>query len=125
MIDLNLFNHPATKIRARNANISQPLSCYNVSYNVALAMQKCISKQARKVLSLEALQNKWRLFGHVLQSHPETPAQKAMNYYFEKSHSKKFCGRPINTLPNTLHNDIIMLKKHNKFQKKYNMNQLK
>ena len=71
------------------------------------------------VLSLEVLRNRWKLFGHVLRSHPETPAQKAMNYYFEKSNAKKFRGRPVITLPVCLHNDIIMLKKHNTFKNRY------
>ena len=78
------------------------------------------------MLSLEILQNKWKLFGYVLQSHPETPPQKAMNYYLKKSSSKKFHGRPVMTLPNSLHNDIIMLKKDKKYKNKYsNINQLK
>ena len=71
------------------------------------------------------LQNKWKLFGHVLRSHPETPAQKAMNYYFEKSGSKKFRGRPVVSLPVSLHGDIIKLKKHKKFKNKYSITQLK
>ncbi len=48
--------------------------------------------------------------------HQETPAQKAMNYYFQKSNAKKFRGRPVITLPVCLHNDIIMLKEHNTFK---------
>eukprot|EP00795_Rhopilema_esculentum_P015830 gene15830-7153_t len=78
------------------------------------------------MLSLEIMQNRWKLFGHVLRSQPETPAQKAINYYFKTSSSKKFRGRPVMTLPNSLHNDIITLKKDKKFKNKYNnINQLK
>ena len=76
--------------------------------------------------SLEILQNRWKLFGHVLRSHPETPAQKAMSYYFETSFSKKFLGSPVMTLPNSLHNDIITLKRDKKFKNRCNaINQLK
>ena len=56
------------------------------------------------VLSMEVLRNRWKLFGHVLQSHPETPAQKAMNYYFgliiideTKRNETKFCEILRNT----------------------------
>ena len=49
-----------------------------------------------------------------------------MNYYIEKSSSKKFRVKPVMTLPNSLHNDIIMLKKDKKYKNKYsNINQLK
>ena len=88
-------------------------------------MHKSTSKQEKMFYLWKYCKNKWKLFGHVLRSHPETPAQKAMNYYFEKSNSKKFRGRPIMSLPVSLHNDIIMLKKHNMFKDKYSITQLK
>ena len=47
------------------------------------------------------------MFGHALRLHIQTPAQKAMEYYFteEKSY-KKFKGRQRMTLPAVLNNDI-------------------
>ena len=50
---------------------------------------------------------------------------KVRNYYFEKSNSKKFRRRPIITLPSSVHNDTIMLKKYMKQENKYNITQLK
>ena len=55
----------------------------------------------------------------------ETPAQKAMNYYFENLNSRKFRGRPITTLPNSLHNDIKILKNYSNKVNKYKLTQLK
>ena len=71
------------------------------------------------MLSLEMLETIWTC----PCDHTQIPAQKAMNYHFEKSSSKKFCGRPMS---NSLHNDIIMLKKGKKFNNRYNnINELK
>ena len=92
----------------------------NVKYPAHISNEQVYRQTGEDVLSLEILRNRWKLFGHVLRSHPETPAQKAMNYYFEKSNAKKFRGRPVITLPVSLHNDIIMLKKHNTFKNRYN-----
>ena len=75
-------------------------------------------------LSLEPLQNKWELFGHVLRSSPETPAQKSMTYYLKNRSQRNFAEDPIITLP-TLHSDMIMLKKYIKQECKYNITQLK
>ena len=68
---------------------------------------------------------KWKLFGHVLRSNQDTPVQKAMDYYFKNSNSKKFRRTPISTLPSSLHNDIIMRMKNIKQNNKYNNTQLK
>ena len=43
---------------------------------------------------------------------PKTPVQEAMNNYFENLNPKKFRGRPINNLPNSIHNDIKLLKNY-------------
>ena len=64
------------------------------------------------------------LFNKEHRLSPETPAQKAMNYYFENSNSKNFRGRPTTTLPNSLHNDIIRLTNYT-HNNKYNFTQLK
>ena len=34
-------------------------------------------------VSLFVTQQRWRLFGHILRSHPESPANEAMKYFFE------------------------------------------
>ena len=59
-------------------------------------------------LSLEVLQARWRLFGHVLRRDPSIPANKAMVFYFHDN-AKRARGRPITTLPLTLNNDLKRL----------------
>ena len=61
-------------------------------------------------LSLEVLKRRWRYFGHVLRLDLNTPAAKAMKFYFMKIEgSKKFRGRPRNTILTTLNDDILSL----------------
>ena len=60
------------------------------------------------IISLEVLQARWRLFGHVLRREPSIPANKAMAFYFHDN-AKRARGRPITTLPMTLNNDLKIL----------------
>ena len=61
-------------------------------------------------LSLEVLMRRWRYLGHVLRLDRNTPAAKAMKFYFIKIEgSKKFRGRPRNTIVITLNNDMLSL----------------
>ena len=53
----------------------------NAKYPANISNVKLYKQTGEDVLSLEILQIKWKLFGHVLRSYPDTPAQKAMNYY--------------------------------------------
>ena len=46
------------------------------------------------------------MFGHTLRLHKETPARKAMYFYFSKTDCSKFRGRPRMTHPSKLSNDI-------------------
>ena len=46
------------------------------------------------------------MFGHSLRLHPETPAQKAMDYFFTDENLKKFRGKQRTTLPTVLNNDM-------------------
>ena len=56
-------------------------------------------------ISIDILKGRWRLFGHILRLSDETPAVKAMKFYFEGS-GKRFRGRPRETLVTTLNKDI-------------------
>ena len=65
-----------------------------------------------KLTNTEKLSNtiaarRWKLLGHILRLHPNTPARKSMMYYFEeRKTSKKFLGRPRTTLVSTINKDI-------------------
>ena len=53
-------------------------------------------------LTLTILKNRWKLFGHIIRLHPQTPAQQLMIYYFSPSQSSSFRSRQRITLPITL-----------------------
>ena len=57
-------------------------------------------------LSLTILQNRWRLFGHILRLDRQTPAQQSMFHYFAPSSQKGFRGRSRQTLPTTINRDL-------------------
>ena len=68
-------------------------------------------KCGQSPISLEVLQARWRLFGHVLswlRREPSIPANKAMAFYFHDN-AKRATGRPITTLPMTLNNGLKIL----------------
>ena len=60
-------------------------------------------------ISILILQLRWQLFGHILRRSREIPANKAIEFYFSKTASKKFSGKKRTTLPITLHNDLQLL----------------
>ena len=65
-------------------------------------------------LSLEIINRRWRYFGHVLRLNLETPAAKAMKFYFTNvKGSNKFNGRPRTTIITTLNDDIKTLINNN------------
>ena len=77
-------------LRARNkvSSLAQNVNSFhrqqlrrvlNVKYPAHISNEQVYGQTGEDVLSLEVLRNRWKLFGHVLRSHPETPAQKAMN----------------------------------------------
>ena len=72
------------------------------------------------MLSLDILTARWKLFGHILRSNLDTPANIAMNNYFDNTNTTKFKGRPRTTLPTTLNQDIKRTK-----LTQYNTEQLK
>ena len=77
-----------------------------IRYPEIMSNKRVYEVSKEKELSLEILQARWRLFGHVLRLDPETPIKKAMSYYFQNSKSNAFRGQRRKTLPVTLDNDI-------------------
>ena len=59
-------------------------------------------------ITILAMEQRWKLFGHILRSHPSTPAKTIMTkYYTEPNYQKK--GRPQLTLPTVLNNDLKLI----------------
>ena len=44
-------------------------------------------------LTLTILKNRWKLLGHILRLHPQTPAQQSMRHYFSPCQNSSFRGR--------------------------------
>ena len=67
---------------------------------------KVYDKSHDQHLSLTILNNRWRLFGHVLSLSEDLPAYKSTMHYFSESSKSKFKGRQRITLPITIDADI-------------------
>ena len=57
-------------------------------------------------ISADITKQRWKLFGHVLRMDKDTPARKAMKFFFEKTSGKKFRGRKRTTILTTLNRDM-------------------
>ena len=79
----------------------------NVKYPVTMRNNILYKESEENIISLDILKNRWKLFGHTLRLNENTPAQKAMKYYFTKTTKGKFRGRPRITLPRKLNEDIV------------------
>ena len=49
---------------------------------------------------------RWKLFGHILRADPQSPASKAMKYYFEPTSAGGYRGKPRVTIVSTLDRDL-------------------
>lgn len=67
---------------------------------------------------------RWRLFGHCLRLNKDTPAYKAMKFYFQPSEEKGFRGRKRTTLPVKLDEDIKVTLKCIDTKQKYGVTTL-
>ena len=74
-------------------------------------------------MSIDVTKARWKMFGHALQMNENTPARKAMKWYFQVPVGvKKFKGRKRATIVTTLNRDIEKTQKHNKDFKINKMN---
>ena len=62
-----------------------------------------------RTISVDILKGRWRLLHHVLCLPDETPAVKAIRFYFERL-EKAFRGRPRETILTTIYKDISRTK---------------
>ena len=74
-------------------------------------------------LILTILKNRWKLFGHILRIHPQTPAQQSMRHYFLPSENDSFRGRQLITLPVTLNKDLFRASEHFSFSQRCGIQQ--
>ena len=79
-----------------------------IRYPVKITNKALYKQCNERPLSLYVLENRWRLFGHILRRDREIPANKAMEGFFVPQ-GDKYRGRPITTLPVVLNNDLSRL----------------
>ena len=77
----------------------------NIRYPTTIKNESLYRITNERPISLDILEQRWRLFGHIMRRNPEIPANKAMTAYFEKS-GNPFRGRPITTLPVLLNQNL-------------------
>lgn len=77
-----------------------------IHYPVKITNDSLYKKCNESPVSIQILEARWKLFGHILRRNPAIPANKAMHFYFTATSSEKYRGRPITTLPVTLNNDL-------------------
>ena len=65
-------------------------------------------------LSIDITRSRWKMFGHVLRLNENTPARKAMKWFFQVPVGcKKFRGRKRATIVTTLNRDIERTRQQN------------
>ena len=66
-------------------------------------------------LTIDITKARWKMFGHALRLNENTPARKALKWFFQVPVGvKKFKGRKRATIVTTLNRDIQRTKEHNK-----------
>ncbi|GFR73715.1 hypothetical protein ElyMa_003875300 [Elysia marginata] len=79
-----------------------------IRYPVKITNKALYKQCNERPLSLYVLENRWRLFGHILRRDREIPANKAMEGFFVPQ-GDKYRVRPITILPVVLNNDLSRL----------------
>ncbi|GFR77918.1 hypothetical protein ElyMa_002249500 [Elysia marginata] len=78
----------------------------NIKYPVKITNSSLYNKCNERPLSIIfILENRWRLFGHILRRDSQIPANQAMSGYFVTEGSK-FKGLPLTTLLVVLNRDL-------------------
>ncbi|XP_029654042.1 uncharacterized protein LOC115227307 [Octopus sinensis] len=60
-------------------------------------------------ISLNVLETRWRLFGHILRMKKETPCNMVMEEFFDHTEYSKYRGRPRDCLPGILTKEYAMI----------------
>ena len=78
----------------------------NIKYPTKIANIALYKKSNERPLSLQILEARWRLFGHILRRDKEIPANIAMDTYFTPSGHEKHKGRPPTSINTVLNRDL-------------------
>ena len=90
-----------------------------ISWPHRIRNQKLYQQTNSQPITIEITQRRWKLLGHILRLDKNTPARKAMKFYFEDRSNKKFLGRKRTTIITTINRDIQRTKEvHTNFNLK-------
>ena len=81
-------------------------SVLGIKWPQKIRNKKIYEKTNTKPLSVEIAERRWKLLGHVLRMDKDTPARKAMKFFFEERSNKKFRGQKRATIVRTINRDI-------------------
>ena len=85
-----------------------------IYYPHRISCEKLYKLTGTRPLTIDITKARWKMFGHVLRSNEQTPARKAMRYYFQTPVDReKFRGRKRATLVTTLNRDITKTQQQN------------
>ena len=78
-----------------------------IKYPHKMKNEKVYETTKTRPLSVDITEYRWKMLGHVLRMNEDTPARKAMKYYFKvPEFNKKFKGRKRATIVTTINRDI-------------------
>ena len=77
-----------------------------VVYPHRISCKKLYKVTKSTPLSVQITKMRWKMFGHCLRMDENTPARRAMTYYFQPTNETKFKGQKRATIITTLNRDI-------------------
>ena len=85
-----------------------------VYYPDKIGNAKLYKMTRTRPLTIDITKARWKMFGHSLRMNENTPARKAMKWFFQTPEGcKKFRGRKRATIVTTLNRDIERTRQHN------------
>ena len=79
-----------------------------IFYPVKIHNKQLYNMMNSSPVTILAMEQRWKLFGHILRLNPNTPEQTIMAQYYTETHHQKR-GRPPLTLPAILNNDLKLI----------------
>ena len=88
----------------------------NIHYPTVISNTSLYDKCNERPLSLQILDSRWQLFGHILRRDSNIPANRAMQFYFTPSGHSKHRGRPSTNIHTVLNRDLKRLQLHHQLK---------
>ena len=83
----------------------------NIHYPHKITNKQLYKITHTQLISPDITKARWKLLGHTLRMHKDTPARRAIQFYFSERPEKKFRGRRRSTIVSALNRDIALTKK--------------